>query len=101
MNTRDRDDVTLPNRLMPQFSAAKVDRIAGVTSEDWIKTGIAADAANTRAFDRLLVEVLSLRRLVTMLFGAILFLLLVLAAGGIAFAVSLDRRVSNLERHFP
>lgn len=101
MNTRDREETTLPNRLLPQFSAAKVDRIGGVLKEDWTKTAIAASAAEASSLDRVLVEVQALRRLVTLLFGAILFLIVAIAASGVAFAISLDRRVTYLERHLP
>jgi hypothetical protein len=86
---------------MPQQSSAQVDRIAGVTREDWQKTAIAASAAEASALDRVLVEVQSLRRLVVLLFAALFLALLMIAAGGVAFAISLDHRVTNLERRLP
>jgi len=98
VTTRNRDEVTLPRRLLPNPS---VDRVAGVARVDLTAADIAANRAQLEAYDRILAEMQKLNRRLAIGFVFLASLILALALGAAAFAVSIDRRVTNLERRIP
>lgn len=98
MNTRNRDETTLPARLLPNPS---VDRLLGVTKVDLTAADIAANRAQLDALDRVHTMLASMRRIqiATLIFVGLLatFVVVMTYVRNRQFD-QLEQRVEKLER---
>ncbi len=94
MSTRGPNEKTLPPRLQAQHSSAMVDRIRGVTTEDWNAAGIASDKAQLAAYERILKN----QRVQTRLLAALVVCAVSLTVAGGANVMLTSRRLDRLEQ---